>query len=75
MIAEMVVRAKRMTEEQYQDWKQEQEKALKASGQKTNSFALKVLEVIDTFRGRSAVCRVELPERCEGYGAGPERKF
>mgnify|MGYP005797592675 FL=1 len=52
MIAEIVVRAKRMTEEQYRDWKQEQEKALKASGQKSNSFALKVLEVIDTYRGR-----------------------
>ena len=52
MIAEMVVKVKRMTEKQYQEWKQEQENALKASGQKTNSFALKVLKVIDTCRGR-----------------------
>lgn len=52
MIAEMVVSAKRMTERQYWEWRQEQESMLKTAGQKTNGFAWKVLEVVDIYSGK-----------------------
>lgn len=55
MIAEMVFRAKRMTEGQYQEWRQEQESALEASSQERKGFAWKVLEVVDIYRGREVI--------------------
>ncbi len=55
MIAEMVFRAKRMTEDQYREWRQEYENVLEVSGQERKGFAWKVLEVVDIYRGREII--------------------
>lgn len=55
MIAEMVFRTKRMTEEQYREWRQEYENVLEVSGQERKDFAWKVLEVVDIYRGREII--------------------
>ena len=49
MIAEMVVRARRLTGKQYQEWRQE---ALATADRCSNDFAKKVLQVIDDYRSR-----------------------
>lgn len=53
LIAEMVVRARRLQEKQYQEWIREQrENILNTPDQKMNAFAWKVLEIVDVYRGK-----------------------
>lgn len=52
MIAYILVRTKRMTEEQYQEWKQQQECLLKGCSHKSKEIARKVLEIADNYRSK-----------------------